>query len=140
MNEVVSDVPDHGSGGLDRCWLGQRMLNRCRLQQTPQLNPSLTVAPPGSPAVILIQLHCPYIISNHLCCRGRNFEQGQCRDKLGRKKKRLGIHQQRRNNVRLLSSYGVRVTQQKAPAMTGTIMPMSGEMNQQRESAPVALS
>lgn len=32
-------------------------------------------------AVILIQLNCLYIISGHLCCRGRNFEEGHCTDK-----------------------------------------------------------
>lgn len=65
-----------GSGWLDcYCCLGQRMLNECRFQQTTQLSPPLTVALFG---VTLIQLHCPYIISDHLCCSGTNLEQGQC--------------------------------------------------------------
>lgn len=82
MSTVVSVPLDHGSGLVDcRCWLGQGPLNQCRLQETTQLSPSLTVALFGTFAVTLIQLHCPYIISGHLCCSGRNFEQGQCRDK-----------------------------------------------------------
>lgn len=130
---------DHESGWLDCCccccccWLGQEMLNQRHLQETTQLNLSLTVALLGPFAVILIQLLCPYIISGHLCCRVRNFEQGQYRDKHRQKKRR----EWRRNNVALLSFYGGRVILQKTPAMIRMITPMSGEMSQ---NGPIALS
>lgn len=54
--------------------------------------------------------------------------------------KNRGIHQQHRNNVRLLSLCQGRVILQKAPAMIHMITPMSEEMSQQSQNVPISLS
>lgn len=109
--------------------LGSGTLHQRRLPQTALSHCSTVLA---LFAVILIQLHCPYIISGHLCSRGRNFEQGQRRDKHGRKEEvRISPAVQKQCEWFLFKSFSKgRVVVQKAPSRMHTMRPMSGRMNQ----------